>query len=223
MANFVLVHGAWGGGWSYDRLARELWEQGHRVVVAQLKGLGTRREELHPGITLSDHFEDVVAQVGQAGFNRFVLCGHSYGGMVISGVAARLGARIDALVYIDAFLPADGQSLWDITGEFEHRHYIDSQKDTPGLVGPIMGALSERIGRHPLLTLLEAVHYSGEEAKIPRRAYVFANHWQPTPFGRFAQAVKGDPKWEYHEAVSGHDVMTDQPEQLLGIALALLS
>jgi pimeloyl-ACP methyl ester carboxylesterase len=222
MANFVLVHGAWGGGWAYDRLARELWEQGHRVVVAQLKGLGTRREELHPGITLSDHIEDVVAQVAQAGFNRFVLCGHSYGGMVISGVAARLGARIDALVYIDAFLPGDGQSLWDITGEFEHRHYIDSQKDTPGLVAPIMGALSERIGRHPLLTLLEAVHYSGEETKIPRRAYVFANNWQPTPFGRFAQAVKDDPKWEYHEAVSGHDVMTDQPEQLLGIVLALL-
>lgn len=220
MANFVLVHGAWGGGWSYDRLARELWEQGHRVVVAQLKGLGTRREELHGGITLSDHIDDVVAQVTQAGFGRFILCGHSYGGMVISGVAARLGAQIDALVYIDAFLPGDGQSLWDITGNFEHKHYIDSQKHTPGLVGPIMGELSERIGRHPLLSLLEAVRYTGEEAKIPRRAYIFADGWEPTPFRRFFDQVRGDPAWEVHVANSGHDVMSGQPEQLLKIVLA---
>jgi pimeloyl-ACP methyl ester carboxylesterase len=219
MTDFVLVHGAWGGGWSYDRLARELKDRGHRVVVAQLKGLGTRREELHGGITLSDHVGDVVAQVEKAGFKRFVLCGHSYGGMVISGVAAKLGAQIDALVYIDAFLPGDGQSLWDITGEFEHKHYIDSQKDTPGLVGPIMGALSEKVGRHPLLTLLEAVRYSGEEAKIPRHIYVFANNWQPTPFVRFRNQVIGEGRWELHELKSGHDVMADQPEWLLKIVL----
>jgi pimeloyl-ACP methyl ester carboxylesterase len=219
MANFVLVHGAWGGGWSYDRLARELLEQGHRVVVAQLKGLGTRREELLGGITLSDHIEDVVAQVAQAGFKRFVLCGHSYGGMVISGVAARLGARIDALVYIDAFLPAGGQSLWDITGEYEHKHYIDSQKHTPGLVGPIMGELSERLGRHPLLTLLEAVNYTGEEVKVPKRVYIFANDWQPTPFVRFRNQVIAEGHWELHELKSGHDVMADQPERLLEIVL----
>lgn len=209
----------WGGGWSYDRLARELWEQGHRVVVAQLQGLGSRREELHGGITLSDHIGDVVAQVTQAGFKRFVLCGHSYGGMVISGVAARLGAQIDGLVYIDAFLPGDGQSLWDITGEFEHKHYIDSQKDTPGLVAPIMGELSERIGRHPLLTLPEAVHLSGEETKIPRRVYIFAFAWEPTPFRRFFDQVRGDPAWQVHAAKSGHDVMAGQPEQLLKIVL----
>jgi pimeloyl-ACP methyl ester carboxylesterase len=219
MANFVLVHGAWGGGWSYDQLARELWEQGHRVVVAELKGLGKRRGELHGGITLSDHIDDVAAQAAQAGFGRFILCGHSYGGMVITGLAARLGAQIDALVYIDAFLPGDGQSLWDITGEFEHKHYIDSQKDTPGLVAPIMGKLSERIGRHPLLTLLEAVKFTGAEAKIPRRVYVFANAWEPTPFRRFFEQVRGDPAWQVHTAKSGHDVMADQPEQLLKIVL----
>jgi pimeloyl-ACP methyl ester carboxylesterase len=217
LANFVLVHGAWGGGWSYDRLARELWEQGHRVVVAQLKGLGSRREELHGGIALADHIGDVEAQIAQAGFKRFVLCGHSYGGMVITGVAARLGARIDALVYIDAFLPGDGQSLWDITGEYEHNHYIDSQKHTPGLVAPIMGELSERIGRHPLLTLLEAVDFTGEEAKIARRVYVFAAGWEPTPFVRFRDQAIAEGNWELHELDSGHDVMADQPERLLAI------
>jgi pimeloyl-ACP methyl ester carboxylesterase len=219
MANFVLVHGAWGGGWGFDRLAEELFRAGHRVVVAQLKGLGTRKGELHGGITLSDHVGDVLAQVEAAGFKRFVLAGHSYGGMVITGVAAKLGAQIDGIVYIDAFLPDHNQSLWDITGEFEHKHYIDTQKNTPGMVAPIMGVENPRLGRHPLLTLLEAVQLTGEEKKIPRRAYVFAKSWEPTPFRRFFDQVKTDKRWEVHEADCGHDVMGGQPEQLLKIML----
>ena len=221
MANFVLVHGAWGGGWTYDRLAEELWTAGHRVLVAELTGLGKRRDALHPGITLSDHVDDVCAQVEAAGFDRFVLAGHSYGGMVITGVATRLGARIDAVAYIDAFLPADGQSLWDVTGDFEHRHYIDSQKHTPGLVAPIMGKLDDKHGRHPLLTLTEAVRFTGEEAKVPQRAYVLATGWKPSPFHRFAEAVKADPAWQYHEADCGHDVMAGAPELVLRLMLGL--
>jgi pimeloyl-ACP methyl ester carboxylesterase len=224
MANFVLVHGAWGGGWSYDRLAEQLYTAGHRVVVAQLRGLGSRKGELHGGITLSDHIADAAAQIEQAGFDRFVLCGHSYGGMVITGLAARLGARIDAICYIDAFLPGDGQSLWDITGDYEHRWYIDTQKHTPGLVAPIGGERlleNPRFGRHPLLTLTEAVRFTGEEAKIPRRTYVFADGWQPSPFPRFRDRVRGEPGWELHELTSGHDVMADQPEALLRIVLGL--
>lgn len=220
MSNFVLVHGAWGGGWAFDQLAEQLYTAGHRVVVAQLRGLGVRKDELHGGITLTDHINDVVAQVAAAGFERFILAGHSYGGMVITGLAARLGAQIDGIVYIDAFLPSDGQSLWDVTGDFEHRHYIDSQKETPGLVAPIMGADNSRLGRHPLLTLIEAVRLTGTEKKIARRAYIFAKSWEPTPFRRFWNEVKDDRSWEVHEADSGHDVMTDQPAQLLKIMLS---
>jgi pimeloyl-ACP methyl ester carboxylesterase len=225
MANYVLVHGAWGGGQSYDRTAADLRAAGHEVLVTQLRGLGTRSGELHPGITLTDHIDDVCDQIGQAGIDRFILAGHSYGGMVITGVAARLGARIDAIAYIDAFLPADGQSLWDVTGDFEHAWYIDSQKFTPGLVAPIGSVDFEpvpgTIGRHPLLTLTEAVRLTGEEAKIPRRVYIFANDWQPTPFARFHDHVRGDPAWECHESKASHFAMADQPEQLLEILLGL--
>ncbi len=219
MADYVLVHGAWGGGWAWEALAGKLEAAGHRVVVAALKGLGARKGELHPGICLSDHVDDVVAQASAAGFDRFVLAGHSYGGMVITGVATRLGAKIDALVYVDAFLPGDGQSLWDITGPWEHGHYIDSQKFTPGLVKPIMGEEGEKLGKHPLLTLLEAVRFTGEEAKVRRRAYIFAKSWEPTPFRRFYEAVQDDPAWEVHTADSGHDVMAGQPEQTFNILL----
>jgi pimeloyl-ACP methyl ester carboxylesterase len=225
MANYVLVHGAWGGGQSYERTAADLRAAGHEVLVARLKGLGARSDELHPGITLTDHIDDVCEQVGQAGIDRFILAGHSYGGMVITGVAARLGSRIDAITYIDAFLPGDGQSLWDVTGEFEHAWYIDSQKFTPGLVAPIGSVDFEpvpgTIGRHPLLTLTEAVRLTGEEAKIPRRVYIFATDWQPTPFARFRDQVWGDSAWECHESKASHFVMADQPEQTLQILLGL--
>lgn len=225
MANYVLVHGAWGGGQGYDRTAEDLRAAGHDVLVARLRGLGSRSDELHPGITLTDHIDDVCDQVAQAGIDRFILAGHSYGGMVVTGVAARLGGRIDAIAYIDAFFPGDGQSLWDVTGAFEHAWYIDSQKFTPGLVAPIGSVDFEpvpgMVGRHPLLTLTEAVRYTGEEAKIPRRTYIFANDWQPTPFARFHDQLRGDPAWECHESKASHFVMADQPEQLLTILLGL--
>lgn len=225
MANYVLVHGAWGGGQSYTRTAADLEAAGHAVVVVTQAGIGVRQPELHGGITLTDHVNDAEAHIDEAGFDRFILVGHSYGGMVITALAARLGARIDAICYIDAFLPEHGQSLWDITGEFEHQWYIDSQKHTPGLVAPIGGIDFEEqpglIGRHPLLTLLEAVQLTGEEQKIPRRAYVFATGWAPTPFTRFAEKTRADPAWEYHEADASHMVMADRPEQTLDILLGL--
>lgn len=222
MTDFVLVHGAWAGDWTMERTAADLRAAGHRACNVALTGLGSRRDELGPAIDLSRHIADVEEQVAKAGFDRFVLVGHSYGGMVITGVAARLGARIDALVYVDAFLPANGQSLWDITGPFEHDWYISSQKDTPGLVAPIGGAVmleTPGVGRHPLLTLIEAVRLGGDEARVSRRDYVYATGWQPTPFTRFRDAVRDDPAWTLHEWDGGHDLMSDQPEKLLALLL----
>lgn len=218
MTDYVLVHGAWSGSYRYDRVAGDLRAAGHRVVQADLTGLGKRKDGFHPGITLTTHVDDVCEQIASAGFDRFVLVGHSYGGMVITGVATRLGARIDALVYIDAFLPQDGQSLWDLTGDFEHDHYIGSQKFASARVAPLPGLENLDLSPHPLLTLLEAVTFTGEEARVGRRVYVFANAWEPTPFRRFLERVRTEPGWEYHEAEAGHDVMGDQP----GLTLAIL-
>ncbi len=225
MANYVLVHGAWGGGQSYDRTKADLEAEGHTVLIVALRGLGTRYKELDRGITLSDHIGDVLVQVAASGFDRFILVGHSYGGMVITGAASALASRIDAICYIDAFLPEDGQSLWDITGPFEHDWYINTQKTKPGYVDPI-GAVDFEpmpgvVGYHPLLTLLEAVQLTGAEQAIPRKAYIFATGYQPTPFPRFAKAVKNDPAWKYHEVECGHHVMQERPELTCRVLLAL--
>jgi pimeloyl-ACP methyl ester carboxylesterase len=225
MANYVLVHGAWGGNQSYELTKRDLETAGHTVLAATLRGLGTRQAELHPGITLTDHIDDVYQQIAEAGFERFILAGHSYGGMVVTGVAARLGDRIDAICYIDAFWPGDGESLWDVTGGFEHAWYIDTQKNTPGLIRPLgtpedFQPVPQVVGYHPLLTLLEAVHYSGKEAMIPRSAYIFATGYEQTPFPRFADKARAEG-WDYHETDCDHFVMQNRPEKTAEVLLGL--
>jgi hypothetical protein len=143
---------------------------------------------------------------------------------VIAGVAGRLGKRIDAICYIDAFMPANGQSLWDITGEFEHNWYIDSQKFKPGYIDPIgsidFSVVPGVVGYHPLLTLLEAVQLSGDEAAIPRKSYIFATGYQPTPFPRFAEHAKAEG-WGYHEVPTSHFAMEEAPDEVRDALLTL--
>lgn len=224
MANFVLVHGAWGGNHTYGEVPARLEAEGHGVLNCTLPGLGSRQAELHPGITLTDHVDAVCEQIEAAGIDRFVLAGHSYGGMVISAVASRLGKRIDAICYIDAFLPESDQSLWDITGEFEHNWYIDSQRHRPGLVEPIGSIDFEHVpgvvGYHPLLTLLEAIPFSGDEQAIPKKSYIFATGYQPTPFAGFAAKAK-EEGWDYHETDTDHFVMQNDPDLTVQVLLGL--
>jgi len=225
MANYVLVHGAWGGNQSYELTVRDLEAAGHAVLNCTLPGLGTRQDELHPGIALTDHIDAVCEQIAASGFERFILAGHSYGGMVVTGVASRLGRQIDAICYIDAFLPGDGESLWDITGEFEHAWYIDTQKRTPGLIRPL-GAPPEFqpvpnvVGYHPLLTLTEAVERGPAWDMIPRKSYILATGYEQTPFPRFRQWA-GANGWECHETDCDHFVMQNRPEKTAEVLLGL--
>lgn len=218
MADYVLVHGAWGTGSSYDPIAAALRAAGHRVVVPALTGLGARADELFPGITLSMHADDVVAAVEVAGFDRFILAGHSYGGMIISRVAERLADRIEAIVYIDAFLPRDGQMLWDLATDWERAHYIEGQRDATGLIAPFPQAPFGKT-RHPLLTVLEPAYPDAALGRIPAKVYIFATQGLPGTFGKFRDRAASETGWRLHEVESSHMVMHDVPEELTGILL----
>ena len=228
MATFVLVHGAWTGGWGYKKTARLMRAEGHEVYVVTLTGLGERSHLSHPGITLSTHIQDVVNVFEYEDIQDAILVGHSYGGMVITGASARVAARIRTLVYLDAFLPADGQALWDIAGENGQQFYIDGQRSTPGMVSPAglpgmpADADSAAVGRrkldlHPLLTLTEPVRLDGSERSIKRRTYILATR-QPG-FQRFYDQVKADPTWTTKTIDTGHIVMMDDPEGLARLLL----
>ncbi|KRB82365.1 hypothetical protein ASE00_09860 [Sphingomonas sp. Root710] len=217
MANYVLVHGGWCGSWCYDRTAADLRALGHRVLTPALAGLGIRKAELSPAITLATHIDDVRIQIEDAGFDRFNLVGHSYGGMVITGVAASLGARIDALIYVDAFVPDDGQSIYDISGDGGGL-WIDLQRDTPGLMMPLPAWAHLPLTPQPLLTALQPVRFTGEESKVQRRVFIYATGYS-NPYAVYSEKLKCDPGWQFHEVDSGHFVMADKPEQLLEILL----
>lgn len=114
MANFVLVHGAWQGGWSWHRVVAALQQQGHRVHAVTLTGLGERAHLLAPSITLDSHIDDVISAIEVEELSDVVLAVHSYAGMIGTAVADRLAKRLKHLVYVDAVLPQPGES-WSST------------------------------------------------------------------------------------------------------------
>ncbi len=219
-ATYVLVHGAWGTVHAYDGAAAALRAKGNTVYVVALKGLGTRVSERAPGITLTDHINDVIKVIDDHHLSNIILVGHSYGGMIITGVAAKRAAKIRTLVYLDAFLPRDGEALWDIATDFERKHYIDAQRGSPGLVGPLpFPGNKDPSVRHPLLTLLEPIHTSGDEKLIKNHTYVYADHGAPATFKKFYDRAAADPAWKTYVLDSSHMVMFDQPDALNKILL----
>ncbi len=229
-ATFVLVHGAWHGGWCWTRVEERLRAHGHRVFAPTLTGLAERAHMAGPGVNLSTHVEDVVALLREEGLKDVVLCGHSYGGMVISGVAEKAPAgSIGALVFLDAFLPDDGRSLLDYTtSDGREGGPMIEEGETTGLVTPIPAAafgvnqadqalVDSMCTRQPYATLTERLTLTGARERIGRKAYVLATGWGNAAFPMFAATVKDAADWCYYEVASGHDVMLDDPDRLTEI------
>src|SRR5215469_2989589 len=116
MATYVLVHGGGHGGWCYRRVARLLRAAGHEVYAPSLTGLGERSHLLSPQVDLDTHIRDVTSLLHYEDLTDVILVGHSYGGMVITGIADRAADRVGRLVYLDAANPKNGQSLVDVSG-----------------------------------------------------------------------------------------------------------
>lgn len=119
-ATYVLVHGGGHGGWCYQHLARIMRSHGHEVYAPTLTGLGERAHLLSPAVDLDLHITDIVKVLEYEGLEKVILVGHSYGGMIITGVADRAAGRIGHLVFLDAATPQNGQSLVDIAGPLMH-------------------------------------------------------------------------------------------------------
>src|SRR3990172_8565549 len=136
MATFVLVHGAWHGAWVWPRTAKILRSQGHDVFTPTLTGVGERSHLAGMEVNLSLHIEDVCNVLRWESLEDIVLCGHSYGGFVVTGVADAMSERIRSIVYLDAFLPENGKALWDYT-EPKRQYFADGAGDNAGRMPPI--------------------------------------------------------------------------------------
>ena len=111
---FVLIHGAWQGGWVWERVADRLRAAGYRVHTPSLTGLGDRAHLAGPEVDLGTHIADVVSVIDHHELDNVVLCGHSYAGMVVAGAADKRADKIKSLVFLDAFVPTAGKSLLDL-------------------------------------------------------------------------------------------------------------
>jgi pimeloyl-ACP methyl ester carboxylesterase len=234
MPTFVLVHGAWHGSWCWARIRQALLEQGHRVFTPTLTGVGERSHLLARDVDLQVHVDDVVNLIRWEELDRVILCGHSYGGCVISGVADALPDRIAALVYLDAFLLEEGESLHDLLPD-EHRALQVSLANEHGdgwRVPPIPAEVFNVNARdrdwvdrqctpQPLATFQQKLRLSGRASGIARNHYIFASDWDGTPFAASYGRAKARG-WTTAEIACGHDVMLDDPEalvsELLGVA-----
>ena len=174
MTTYVLVPGACHGRWCFDDLAAALRDDGHRVLTPTLTGVAERAHLAHAGVNLDTHIADVLSDFHAHRVTDVVLVGHSYGGMVITAVADRIPDRVHTLVYLDAFVPRDGESCWSLTNDEQRQWYIGV--DATGYGVPPLPFFDERATAHPLASLLQPVRLGDEPPRI-RRIYVAAQRW----------------------------------------------
>lgn len=230
MAKFVLVHGAFQGGWVYARVARLLRDAGHEVYTPTLTGLGERSHLAHHAINLDTHIQDIVSVFKHEDIADAILCGHSYGGMVITGVAGEIGERIRTLFYLDAYAPADGQSLLDIIGGETARAFLDQASRGGGMIPPIPAAIfnvnekdADRVDAmsvaQPLATFVQGVRTGVESNSVANRTYVFATANGGDWFVSTHARLKDHPRWKMHRIACGHSIMLDRPQELASLLL----
>ncbi len=234
MANFGLVHGAWHGGWCWRDTAAALRAAGHTVFTPTHTGVGERAHQSAENITLETHIRDVCGCIEWEELNEVVLVGHSYGGMVITGVADRMADRIKALVYLDAFVPEHGDSLIglvskalppEVAAQFVGGFRGAALEGRSGQMQPIPAEVfgiaaanrawvDRRCVPQALATFEMPVLLSGAGAKIGQRVYILADGWDPSPFRYFAGKLEGAAGWRVVKLPSSHDVMVDLPNEL---------
>ncbi len=231
MATFVLVHGAWHGGWCWIKVAEPLRTQGHRVFAPTLTGLGERAHLVSPDINLDTHIQDIVGVLESEELMDVILVGHSYAGMVITGVAERVTDRLSALVYVDAFVPENGQSMLSINPE-RVRGFLDRAAAGDANLIPTMKAenwgvrsaadiawLDRHLTPQPAGTYTQPVSYTDLFQRIENLTYILASGNENGVFSPVAEKLRRDPAWRCETVPCGHEVMVDEPERLVEILL----
>lgn len=231
MATFVLVHGAWHGGWCWRRVARRLRAEGHDVFAPSLTGLGDRSHLLSSGVDLSTHVSDIANLIESHDLDEVVLCGHSYGGMVITGVADRMPEHISALVYLDALVPEDGQSMFDTIPEAIADGFRAQTAAGDGHSVPPMTAeqfnvneadaswMNRKCTNHPLASFTEPLKLTGRHRAVAHRVYVLAAGFEHPGTRAAFELVTGKPGWKTKIMQGGHDLMLDNPDAVVEVLL----
>jgi pimeloyl-ACP methyl ester carboxylesterase len=227
---FVLVHGAWHGGWCWQRVTPLLRAAGHEAHAPTLTGLGDRAHLAAAAIDLAAHIADIVAFLEMEDLRDVVLVGHSYGGAVITGVADRVPARLARLVHVDGFPLDHGKCMLDYwTAEMRAglparvRDGFIAATPLPafGVTRPEVLAWAEpRIRPQPLATFTQPLMLANGETALPR-AYIRCTAPSRPALDQFTRRFRADPAWTYREIPCGHDCMIADPEGTAQLLLQL--
>lgn len=245
MATFVLVHGAWHGGWCWRDVKTILEEAGHTVFAPTLTGLGDRSHLLSRDIDLDVHIADITNLLEWEELPDVILVGHSYGGMVITGVADRAKARLRHVVYLDAFLPADGESSAshivglmkpgateaDFAAEIDRRLNAanadgggppDTERlfDIPEEMTEERARVKRLVTPHPVGTQTTPIRLAnGGSEGVPRTYILCAAAPAKTPFMVLADRFRDHSDWTYRELDTTHDAMVTMPTETAALLI----
>jgi pimeloyl-ACP methyl ester carboxylesterase len=236
-----MVHGAWHGGWCWKRVVPFLTMKGHDVHTPTLSGCGEHAHTATAGIDLNAHVDDVRAYLFLNDLHDVILVGHSYGGMVITGAADRIADRIGRLVYLDAFVPADGDSGAALAqraargapalGNAQSSELLSNRSDdfripppTAAQLGASMDVdadwLTPRLTPMPAQTAFTPLHLTNSAAlsKLPK-SYILC--LEGTGLFRYFASSARAAGWDSHELDAGHDAMITKPRATADVMLAI--
>lgn len=225
----MLVHGAWHGGWCYSRLATRLRAAGNDVFAPSLTGLADRSHLLGAGVDLQMHIDDIVNLLRWNDLEDVVLAGHSYGGFVISGVADAVPERLRGLVYLDAFVPADGESFLSVAHPKTRAAVIAAAEASGGVSVPPFPAdgyvddpadralVEAKCTPHPFASFAQPLYLSGAGDAVASRTYVRATRFAARVFDAYRARCAADPHWTTIDVDANHDLMLERPDELAEI------
>jgi len=231
MTTFVLVHGAWHGGWCWRRVRERLARLGHDVFTPTLTGLGERSHLLRPDIDLQTHVQDILAVLHWERLDDVVLCGHSYAGLVVTEVAQLAAGLVRSLVFLDAHVPEDGKSMADYVTPDRRRALEDGA--AAGMDDPLEPLSAQWFGLNPTDrawvdgfctpqprgTYATPVRITGAIAGIPKRTYIRATGYASEFFDASMARCAADPGYVIRRLACGHDAMIDDPDRLVALLI----
>jgi pimeloyl-ACP methyl ester carboxylesterase len=195
-----------------------------------MTGLGERSHLMSPSINLDTHITDIVNVIKQEELSEIVLVGHSYGGMVVTGVADALSDKIRSLVYLDAFVPENGQSLLSLLPPGLPAPVAASEYTLAPLPAAFFGASPEvaafvdaRTTPQPTACFTQALKLTGGIDRIKKKTYIYANVPAPTTFTPFYEKLKNRPDWTVHTLPCTHVVQIDLPNELTALLLQAIA
>jgi pimeloyl-ACP methyl ester carboxylesterase len=230
---FVLIHGAYHGGWCWRRVADILETHGHKVYAPSLTGNGDRSHLLSKDVVLDTQIADIANLVTWEDLTDICLVAHSFGGWPASGALEHIHNRVASIIWLDAFKPEDGQKGTDFVSEFSRKAMEEAvAKGEPGRKPPPAKTFSQsekdyawidsKLTQQPNGVAIQPIKLTGKRETIAKKTYIRAPKYPQAAFDKALAECKADKTWQtFVNENTGHDVMIDQPAWLADLLLTV--